>query len=745
MNWVFLLSVPLLTAAPQAAEVSYGATPDPLAAPETAIVVAPLDVEDGWLELTHLGSEAPSVFIDLGDRLTEDGTLTLYPDLPPGPTMLCTAGRPYAVTCEEVYRGADEYLGLETIDAIFSTGLEIRGVYIQDLDPVAGARVAVVPAGLDAFRAYTLPLASRGRRIVREVATNEAGRFRLPEIAPGEYFLETLLPSGRVHRTDPFEVPDRNTLRRHYEVNERVEGKVFWDLEIIVVPSGLDVELVVVDWVGDPIPDAAVTASQGRTPQEAINFEGTSGTDGRVILHGLNIELPVRLTCDKDGFRPFEQEYELLPVEVDCVLRPWARVRGEVIGPDSLPPRGATVAVRPAGQEIEPSTAAVTYDGSFLLGELAQGDYELRVAAPGYRVEERVFSVDFGQDLDLGPILLLFAREVQGTVVDAKTGEPIAGVDIRSVSPPGAVDTFSDVDGEFTFGFDSSEPLRLEFSTFDYAAREIVFKPDELDAREPLVVELVEAGWILAEVMDGEERCQGCRVVLWPGGEEMWTDATGEAFSGPLAAGVYRVARPRVTHLGSTVVEQADAEMHRVRVQPGRLSVVHLGSEGRTVRVRFRGGLDGLWMLSARSGRRTEKNFPESDGTFAVRQRPGESLDLFLHTYDEEMGAELTVWQAILPGGFQSDSFSFELSGSQVRGRVVGSEGPLAGAQVRLVGFAEAPLRAVTYSYPDGSFHVPHVRPGVYALYVGPRNVKFLSVGARQTVDLGTFELFLDE
>ncbi len=112
---------------------------------------------------------------------------------------------------------------------------------------------------------------------MREVATNEAGRFRLPEIAPGEYFLETLLPSGRVHRTDPFEVPDRNTLRRHYEVNERVEGKVFWDLEIIVVPSGLDVELVVVDGVGDPIPDAAATTRRLRASCAAVCAEPCRG------------------------------------------------------------------------------------------------------------------------------------------------------------------------------------------------------------------------------------------------------------------------------------------------------------------------------------------------------------------------------------------------------------------------------------------------------------------------------------
>ena len=46
------------------------------------------------------------------------------------------------------------------------------------------------------------------------------GSFVVPDIAPGRYFLEMVLPSGRVHLTDPLDLPDRETLRRNYQIDD---------------------------------------------------------------------------------------------------------------------------------------------------------------------------------------------------------------------------------------------------------------------------------------------------------------------------------------------------------------------------------------------------------------------------------------------------------------------------------------------------------------------------------------------
>lgn len=749
MSWFTSILLILLAATADEAEtpiVDEAGDFTPLA-PATEIVVRQPGLEGAWLEITHLGSDLPPVLVSIEPRRDEGELIAFVPDLPPGPTLVCGGARTFGVRCEEVFRGADEFIGPAEVEVEFVPGLEIRGTLRQDLEPVAGARVALAPADLEAFRPFTMPLDLEGDRVVREVESDADGAFVVPEIAPGEYFLETVLPSGRVHRTEPFDLPDRDALRRNFEVDDRLADTedLFWDVGRIDVPTGLDVAFLVLDPAGQPISGAAVAAAQGSTPFDVTTFESTSDAEGRASLHGLDVEKPVRLNCEKEGFEPFTEEYELLPVEVDCVLRPWATVTGELIGPDSLPPRGAAVTLRPAEGGGEPLSVAVTADGVFGFFSVPAASYELRAAAPGFRVEERSFAVDAGEILDLGPIAMLSGREIEGRVVDRETGEPLPGVDLRSLSPPGAVQAFTDVDGEFRFAVDAGEPLVLEASTVDYAAREITLSLEDLRSREPLVLELEPAGWILAVVEAAAGvPCRGCRVVVWPGGEEMWTDGDGEALSGPLAAGTYQVSRPRITHLGSTVVEQPEAAMLRVRVEPGRLTTARLTAPGPALRVRFRPDLDGAWTLSARQGRRTEKSFAEDDGRFPVHRQGGEPLDLSLNTYDTAAGREITIWQTTLAGGFFSDEVTIELSGSVVRGRLAGPAGPLAGAEVRLVSFADAATRAVVYAYADGTFRVPHVRPGVYSLYVGPRSVKFVVVSERQTVDLGTFEIFLD-
>ncbi len=744
---LLILILNLIVAEPPAATASESTAP--LVIPPnpdglTEVVVDFVDVDGGWIEVTHLSTEAEPVLIDVGRRRSSDPPLILHPSLPAGPVLLCSGGRGYGVACAEHYRGDVELGAAPAVFVDFLDGMAVRGTYRLGFEPVAGARVAVVPAGLEAFRPLTLPLEVREGRLKREVTTDDEGHFKIPGLASDDYFLETILPSGRVHRSDPFTVPERTAVERHFLA--RFDQEVYFDLETIDVAEGLAVEIWVLGIDGEPIQGAAVTASQGRTVDELLSFEATSGSDGRVGLDGLTVEMSVRLGCRKDRFKPWQEEFELLPVSIECILEPWALVRADVLGPDSQPVPGARVTVRALAEDAPEPTTVAADSGGFTVGELAAGDYKLRAAAPGFQADRRAFTLEPGDELELPAIFLLAGRGVEGLVVDAETGEPLAAVEVEAVEPPGSADDMTDLDGTFQLTEPGEgEALTVRFSTPDYAAVEVTFDAVELAAEEGVLVEMQPAGWILAVVEDADGvPCQGCRVVIWPDGEELVTDGFGEAVSGPLEPGTYRVARPRVTHLGSTVVEQGDATVRYARVTAKKATLVRLREAERTVTVRFEPRLEDLWRLSARSPRRTEKYFPEDDGSYRVGLREDEDLELYLHTWDPVAEAEIMIWQGTLSRSHRGEKLRLRLSGAEVRGRARGSGGAaLVKVPVRFRRFTDGVLNALVYTDEEGRFELPHVRPGVYTVLIGNWTVQFASVAERQKLDLGTFDLFL--
>lgn len=232
------------------------------------LIVPAADLEVGWLELTPLASDRKPLVVRLGDRRAEDGEKRLAPDLPAGPMMLCSGGAPYAVRCEEIYWQRRLAVAPEDdeIEVELATGVGITGRYLLDRWPVEGARVAVVPADLEAGRPYTQPLGrGAGGRMAREVVTDGGGSFVLPAIAEGRYFLETLLPSGRVHRGEPFDLPSERAVRVAAVADDVVA--VSWDLGDIDVADGPVVEIRVRDPVGRPRPSDRASGEQA--PVEA--------------------------------------------------------------------------------------------------------------------------------------------------------------------------------------------------------------------------------------------------------------------------------------------------------------------------------------------------------------------------------------------------------------------------------------------------------------------------------------------
>ncbi len=716
---------------------------------ETELLVPPLDLSTGWIELTPLASDQAAMVIRLGDRKAEDGETILKPGLPPGPAMLCSGAALIAVTCDEIYfeRGlVEESTPLIPIDVRFEDGLEVVGRYLLDTWPVAGARVAVVPADLEATRPYTLPLGMGDKvsaGLQREVITGDDGRFTVPALAGGDYFLETVLPSGRVHRSQPFTLPQAAGLRFELAVDEL--STISWDLGDLDVLDGLALQVQVRDPDGVPIPRARVAARQGITELDLVSFEGVSGASGDVWLSGFNVDQEVHLSCRAPGYSAFEEDYELVPVTVECVLEPLAAVIGEVIDPGGAAVPGATVTLEPS-----PDTEAVTAprvqmatpstSGSrFLISDLEPGDWQMTVAAPGYEVAERPLTLAPGERLDLGAIVLLAGTEIAGVVIDAESQEPIPGAEILGVEPLGSAWARSDSDGAFKVTASPGRALGLEVSAEGYATAAVSVPVERIDAGDPLVVELTEAGWLRVVIWDAtvDRPCQGCLVTIWPGATRLRTDRWGEALSGPLAAGWYNVYRPRVAHLGSAVVAQDDAERRTAKVEPDEITTVRFGDRTDSLRVVLQPPAEPGWRLSARTPWHVENAARREDGSFLIHRRPDEALDLFVVFHDREANADAEIWQTTLTADFDAEELVLTLGGASVTGRATLDGEPVAGERVRLRSMGHE-VRATVHSRADGSFHLPWVPPGVYFLAIGSSNVTAVSLRDGLALDVGS-------
>jgi uncharacterized protein YfaS (alpha-2-macroglobulin family) len=78
---------------------------------------------------------------------------------------------------------------------------------------------------------------------------------------------------------------------------------------------------------------------------------------------------------------------------------------------------------------------------------------------------------------------------------------------------------------------------------------------------------------------------------------------------------------------------------------------------------------------------------------------------------------------------------------NELRARVLVDGRPAAGARIRLVSLVGESI-AEARTDPNGHFRIQHTAPGVYNLMIGERPMRFVSIPAREVVDVGVFELF---
>ncbi len=765
-----------------------------------------------WMEITSLESDArPTRYL-----LREDRRALPVLGIAEGAAMVCVGIEMRSVTCREVYvelahsqftqARLSETLGTDPtgIPGIVAAegaeanalaqlavpsvsvaelaieierGVPIVGRYSQGGEPVVGARVSVVPDGLDIGRPFVMPLgvdapptppeATAARqpqgnlgRLRREVVTGDDGQFRLPELAPGGYRLEALLPSGRLHHSDVFvAVPPSPTL-------------AVLDLGTFAVVDGLRVGVQVVDDTGAAIVGAAVSARQGTRVVDAAFFQARTDREGQAWLSGFLVELPVHLRCDAEGHVPQVTDHDLLPVETSCVLARQGRISGQAIGPTGEAPSdtrltlfhlateddaenaladvGATVGdSADAARDREEAVVrqrATSLTGTFDLRELDPGTYRLELAAPGFAPTSQTVDVAPGGRVDLGVIYLNAAPSLEGIVIDAEDETPLAGVAVRVLRPAGGGADVTDNAGAFSITDAGAETtMVIEARHPDYAVtRQAVEPRPDRTLDDGLRIGLRRGGRILIVVWDANtgRTCRGCAVAIEPGGFELKTDASGEVLSDLLLPGRYRVELSRVTHLGSTVVEEPEAAVRYVRVREGGIAPVWFGDRTQPVQVRFRPHPGPRWTLIGRSQDRAQRVEPDVDGTFTLEQEVGETIGLYLEGWDAASGSTIEVRQGQLLPGEGPREVVFDLPTGTLRGRLTSGGGAAAGVRVRLRGLHDRARAALLRTDPDGSFHVPHLPPGVYALEAGDRPLKFVRIGTGERVDLGSWDLF---
>jgi hypothetical protein len=211
----------------------------------------------------------------------------------------------------------------------------------------------------------------------------------------------------------------------------------------------------------------------------------------------------------------------------------------------------------------------------------------------------------------------------------------------------------------------------------------------------------------------------------------MVTDGEGAAVSEPLAEGTYTASPTKVQSLGWVVQVSGGSEVRPVQVRAGETSTVRFGERRRQVVVRLHPEAPD-WTLFTAAGPRSAAAQPLAGGGYQVAKPAGEAVSLTLargHT-NVELG--------VLPAADGRAVFDLDLPQTEVRGVLVGKALP---PSLRLVSASDPGVFAFSQLPADGSFSIPFLRPGVYALVVGGRAIRSLSVETNGATDLGTIDL----
>jgi RNA polymerase sigma factor (sigma-70 family) len=287
--------------------------------------------------------------------------------------------------------------------------------------------------------------------------------------------VETVLPATQTAVTQASQPANDSTAS---SITSEFEGPESWPVHVRVTdPDGV------------PQPGVAVTLalkSQARDQYSVswglrpVYFTTQMRTNGRGIatfsdIPNLDVEKPVfEVTARGAGTIGVTQtvaHYVYQPeTERDLVVRPTEEIAGRVIGPDGSPIKGAWVYLQAESQSEDRGpwmegmrSTTTNSQGEFSIPVMAGYLGSFETHASGYATAWAASVPSGTRDVE---IRMERGRRLEGTVVDAELGEPVAG--ILLVTDSRRVHAVSDENGRFAFDSLRAEETILQCADDEY-------------------------------------------------------------------------------------------------------------------------------------------------------------------------------------------------------------------------------------------------------------------------------------
>jgi beta-lactamase regulating signal transducer with metallopeptidase domain len=539
-----------------------------------------------------------------------------------------------------------------------------------------------------------------------------------------------------------------------------------------VLHPGLTVGGVVLNEQGRPVPNAVVILAPRRNgrfcdeyaytrTEAAGRFRFDCALDDRTDTMGDGGATGIFV--DAPGYVPTLQRVVVEPnlASLELRLQAGRTLTVRVVGPDGRPLAGAWTAVDPFTENREYGVWQADTDeqGRVQIGNVGENGVRLTVGKSGYITLRNhvLHTSDQDQVVALKP-----APRVQGTVVDAETGQPIPNFDIAALrdgrSTSDSASHFRDGQFELSFNEAESKTLQLKISAVGY--RPTTSEPISLEETQTLAFKLVqdpsfrgdpaqrgrvgppsdEPGAIKGIVQDPNGRpvadavVETCPWVCPP----TVTDAHGK-FKLRLEAGLmrsgeretpYLVARDRKQNLGALIdFDRTTAQDLVVKLAPA------LTLSGRVTNAQGQGMPQARLVLYLWLGNGgyplSEDAKPDSDGSYEIRAVPPDqrcSVDVSAEGYGRnslEVPSAAAVDDHVTLG-----PTALQLANLEVRGVVVDAEDdPVAGAGVSAYGQGQPFQRTETDA--QGRFTIRGVCAGAVEMQANVRGEMMLHGRAR--------------